>query len=224
MRNKTIQNEHGTTRSYVVGFILSLVFTLIPYHLVVNKIISGNALLAAILGFAVIQMFIQIFFFLHLGRGPKPLYNVVFFGATAGLIILVIAASLLIMSNLYRNMSPQEFVRRLAQKENISQINGADTGACSEHKENHIVTIKESLVTPLQVQAERCDTLTFINEDAMEREIVFGVHPAQESYGGEFEVPLESGEPETITLNQTGSFVFHDHHEPGVSGQFRVAP
>ena len=80
----TPKSEHGTTRSYVIGFVLSLIFTVIPYYLVTNKTIAGSALLATILGIAVLQMFIQIFFFLHLGRGPKPFYNVVFFFATAG--------------------------------------------------------------------------------------------------------------------------------------------
>ena len=68
--------ERGTITSYVIGFLLSLVFTAIPYYLVVNKTVEGNTLLATILGFAVLQMAVQIFFFLHLGRGPKPLYNV----------------------------------------------------------------------------------------------------------------------------------------------------
>jgi cytochrome o ubiquinol oxidase operon protein cyoD len=55
--------EHGTTASYVSGFLLSLLFTFIPYYLVIEKKVSGNALLATILGFAVIQMIIQLLFF-----------------------------------------------------------------------------------------------------------------------------------------------------------------
>ena len=94
------KSEHGTATSYVIGYVLSLLFTVIAYLLVANKTFSGNKLLMAILGIAVVQMFVQIFFFLHLGRGPKPLYNVVFFFATAGIIVIVIGASLLIMNNL----------------------------------------------------------------------------------------------------------------------------
>lgn len=218
------KGEHGTTQSYIIGFILSLVFTFIPYFMVVNKTVTGNALLATILGIAVIQMFIQIFFFLHLGRGPKPFYNVVFFFATAGIIIIVVGASLFIMDNLYRNMSPAEVTKRLAQEENISQVGGMETGACQEPKESHIVTIKNSKVSPLYTDAKRCDTLTFVNEDNREREMTFGSHPNHDGYGGIYEVLVSNRRPETITLNQSGDFVFHDHMDPGVTGSFTVEP
>lgn len=217
-------SEHGTTRSYVIGFILSLIFTIIPYYLVVNKVLAGNMLLAIIMGIAVVQMFIQIFFFLHLGRGPKPFYNVVFFFATAGIIVLVVGASLFIMNNLYRNMSAEEVIRRFAQREGIAQVGGAETGACQENKANHIITISDSAVSPTEVQAKRCDTLTFINDDTKYREITFGQHLEHVSYGGEDYVVLDDGRPETITLNESGAFTFHDHREPSVAGRFLVAP
>lgn len=216
------KREHGTTLSYIVGFALSLAFTIIPYYMVVHKTATGSVLLATILGFAVLQMFIQIFFFLHLGRGPKPLYNVVFFFATALTIVVIIGASLFIMNNLYRNMSPQEVTLRQAQKEGIAQVGGQDTGACKELKENHVVTISQGVVKPSFIEAKRCDTLTFINTDKKLREMAFGTHPNHDSYGGETEVKLSEGKPETITLNQTGEYMFHDHLDPATSGYFDV--
>lgn len=216
--------EHGTTSSYIIGFILSLIFTIIPYHLVVNKVLHGNVLLAVILGIGVLQMAIQLLFFLHLGRGPKPLYNVVFFFATAGVIVITIGASLLIMNNLYRNMSPEETILRLAQEENITQIDGRDTGACKELRAGHIVTISNGQASPAQIQAKRCDILTFINYDEQNREMAFGAHPNHDGYGGMFEVKLDGDHPETITLNQAGEFMFHDHLDPTVYGYFSVEP
>lgn len=222
MSETSHHQEHGTTRSYVVGFVLSLIFTIIPYFLVVDKMITGNALLVAILGIAVVQMFIQIFFFLHLGRGPKPFYNVVFFFGTAGIIVVVIAASLFIMSNLYRNMLPQETTMKLAQDENISQVSGKDTGACSGNETNHIVTIDNGAVNPSHVEASRCDTLTLINEEDADITIAFGLHPNDVSYGGHDEIVLDDRRPETITLNQTGNFFFHDHQGSSIIGHFFV--
>lgn len=217
-------SEHGTTRSYVVGFILSLIFTIIPYYLVVNKVFAGTTLLATILGIAVVQMFIQIFFFLHLGRGPKPFYNVVFFFGTAGLIIFVVGASLFIMNNLHYNMLPQDVIRKQAQEEGISQVNGTKTGACQGNKDNHIVTIKDGVASPVHTQANRCDTLTFLNKDKGKREMVFGPHPNYQNYGGEDMVVLDDGRPETITLNESGDFMFHDHLVPSLSGHLTVTP
>lgn len=218
----TPESEHGTISSYVIGFVLSIIFTIIPYYLVVNEVISGTSLTITILGIAVLQMFIQIFFFLHLGRGPKPLYNVVFFFATAGIIVIVVGASLFIMQNLYRNMSPSEYIRRLAQEENISQIDGQETGACNELKESHIIRIKDSKVDQTFTYAYMCDTLTFINEDDEERLLAFGNQGNVVSYGGNFEVKLSKGDPETITLNQAGTFTFRDFYDSFVVGQFTV--
>lgn len=217
-------SEHGTTSAYIVGFILSLIFTVIPYYLVVNKVIAGNALIATILGVAVWQMAIQMVFFLHLGRGPKPLYNIVFFFATAGVILLTIGASLFIMHNLYRNMSPEEMVRKQAQEENIAQIGGRETGACNEPRNNHIVTIADGVASPSVVEADRCDTLTFINQDKSTYKIGFGARAGEMSYGGLYEIVIDDGRPETITLNEAGSFTFHDYLGSELTGNFSVAP
>lgn len=220
--NTSSQSEHGTTSAYIVGFILSLIFTIIPYYLVVTKIVSGNALLAIILGIAVWQMAIQLVFFLHLGRGPKPLYNIVFFFATAGVILLTIGASLFIMSNLYRNMSPEESILKQAQEEGIAQIGGRDTGACNELKKNHTITIKNNIATPVSVQAQRCDTLTFVNDDEVVHEIGFGTYPGEVSYGGLDKVVVSNRRPEIITLNQLGNFTFSDYQNASVGGSFFV--
>lgn len=219
----TPKGEHGTLHSYVVGFVLSVILTLVPYFLVVNHVLDGTRLLVTILGIAVLQMIVQIVFFLHLGRGPKPFYNVVFFFATAGLIVIVIGASLLIMDNLYRNMSPEELVLKQAQEEGIAQISGRQTGACQGNKDSHVVKIKDGIVTPGYVNADRCDTLTFVNEDSEERKVAFGLPPAKESYGGEHEILLQPDEPETITLNQPGDFIFYDDLNPMLTGGFSVS-
>jgi cytochrome o ubiquinol oxidase operon protein cyoD len=218
------KSEHGTTTSYIVGFILSLILTINAYFLVVNKVLTGNALLLAILGLGVLQMAIQLLFFLHLGRGPKPLYNIVFFFMTAGIIVMTIGASVFIMDNLYRNMSPSEVILKQSQEENISQVGSEQTGACTETNKNLQVTIKGNSVTPANIQANRCDTLTFINEGDKGADIVFGSYPTRISYGGEDGVSVPKGYPVTITLNQSGDFKFFDSVNTTMIGQFTVAP
>jgi cytochrome o ubiquinol oxidase operon protein cyoD len=216
------QHNHGSVTSYVIGFILSLVFTIIPYLLVVNKLITGDVLLFTILGFGILQMFIQMFFFLHLGRGPKPLYNVIFFAGTAGTIMIVVVASIFITDNLYRNMMPDEVTRKLAQKEGIAQVGDKPTGACQGNKRNHVVVITDSEVQPLLTTARLCDTITFINDRDGNVELVFGTYNQTVSYGGEDKVLLDDGRPETITLNQAGNFIFRDRSNQGIIGQFSV--
>lgn len=216
--------EHGTISSYVIGFILSLVFTFIPYYLVVNQTVKGNALYAVILAFAFIQMLIQITFFLHIGRGPKPRWNLFFFIATGGIVLLVVGGSILIMNNLHYNMSPTEKVKKLVNDEGIAQVAGKETGACDQLYDNHRITIKDSMVSPVYVIAQKCDTLTFVNEDDTALEITFGAHPNHGNYAGEDELLVKKGRGKTITLSEIGTYSFHDHLNPETSGSFTVNP
>lgn len=218
------KDEHGSMASYVVGFILSLIFTAIPYYMVVNKTVTGTALLTTIMAFAVMQMLIQIFFFLHLGRGSKPMYNVVFFGATVVTILIVVVGSIWIMDHLNYNMAPADASKYLAEKEGISQVGGEKTGACKGIYENHIVTIINGVANPARVEAKLCDTLTFINEDDEVRKVAFGTHPQHSSYAGQSELTVRKGRGKTLVLNETGTYQFHDDLILGVSGSFTVRP
>jgi cytochrome o ubiquinol oxidase subunit IV len=214
--------EHGTMESYVIGFILSLVFTFIPYYLVVNRSFRGTLLLATIIGFAVLQMIIQITFFLHLGRGPKPNWNLFFFISTVGIILVIVGGSIMIINNLHYNMVPTDQVKKLANDEGIYQIGGEKTGACQGQHANHQVTIKNHQVTPLYSFTQRCDTLTIINEDTKIREITFGTHPQHEVYAGETELIVRMGQNKTVTLSELGTYQFHDHLQAETAGSFTV--
>lgn len=223
--NKTdLTHERNTTISYIIGFVLSLVFTAIPYYLVSSKVVTGNRLLTTILSFAVLQMAIQVFFFLHLGRGPKPFYNIVFFVGTVGIILVVVIGSIFIMNNLHYNMSSSDVITKLAQDEAIYQVGGEKTGACQGTNSNHKVVIQDGKVNPLYTNAQLCDTLTIINKDNKTRDIAFGSHPQHTAYGGESDLSVHKDYPKTITLNQAGSYKFHDHLEETVYGFFNVEP
>lgn len=216
-------SEHGTMKSYVIGFALSLIFTFIPYSLVVNQVITGTTLLVTIVGFALIQMIIQVTFFLHIGRGPKPNWNLFFFASTFGIILVVVGGSIMIMNNLHYNMSPEEKIKKVVSDEGIAQVGGKETGACQELYDNHRVTIRDGKVYPSYISAKACDTLTFINEDNDEREMTFGEHPAHDAYGGEGDlIVVRKGRGKTITLSETGTFQFHDHIQPETAGGFTV--
>jgi cytochrome o ubiquinol oxidase operon protein cyoD len=215
--------EHGTLAAYIIGFILSLVFTAIPYYLVVTKTITGNTLLATILTFAVLQMAVQIFFFLHLGRGPKPLYNVAFFVSTVGIILVVVLGSIFIMDHLsYNMMAPKATTTKLAQDEGISQVGGEKTGACADIGVNYQIIIQNGKVSPLRTGAHLCDSLTFINRDSAVHEIVFGSYPRSEDYGGETVLAVRPGRTKTITLNQLGTHAYYDQAHPAAAGYFIV--
>lgn len=219
-----IDREHGTMKSYVIGFILSLIFTFITYYLVVNQTIKGTSLLVAILGFAVLQMVVQITFFLHLGRGPRPNWNLYFFISTVGIILIVVGGSIMIINNLHYNMLPSDQTKKLANDEGIYQIGGEKTGVCRGVQTNRKVTIKNGQVNPWLTVANRCDTLTFINEDDTVRKITFGTHPDHGVYAGENELIVRKGRSKSVSLSEPGSYKFHDHVRTDITGNFIVSP
>jgi cytochrome o ubiquinol oxidase operon protein cyoD len=96
-------------KSYITGFGLSLLLTIVPYLAVVNHWLTGRVLVTALVSLAVVQLLIQLTFFLNMDREAKPRWNLL---ATlfAGLVVLIVVlGSLWIMNNLnYHMMSPSE--------------------------------------------------------------------------------------------------------------------
>lgn len=115
---------HGTLRSYTTGFILSILFTLAPYFIVVNHLLSGWSLGLALAGFAVVQLIVQLVFFLHLGSESSPRWNLIVFLFMLLVLVTVVFGSLWIMSNLnYHQMTPQETESYIEEEEAIKREN-----------------------------------------------------------------------------------------------------
>ena len=209
--------------SYVVGFVLCLFLTTMAYYMVVHKTTSANNLLAVIVGLATVQVLVQVYFFLHLGRGPKPLYNLAFFAGTVAIIAFVVGGSLFIMSHLHYNMlPPDETAKQLAEGEAIPQVEGTKTGACRGIKANHQVIIVGGTVSPLRVEAKLCDTLSFTNQDSDSREISFGTPASPSTYAGQTTITIRKGKSETITLNQSGTYTYFSQRNPQAIASFKV--
>lgn len=217
-------HEHGTMEAYIIGFILSLIFTFFPYYLVSHRVIQGTPLLVTIVGFGVLQMLVQVLFFLHLGRGRGPSWQQIFFAGTIVTILVVVGGSIIITSNLHHNMllSASEQTKKLTNDEAIYQVGGTKTGACDGLHENHQVVIKNSVVSPQHIDAKQCDTLTFLNEDDEVRELAFGEHPEHKAYAGQTEYIVRKHQNKTITLSEIGTYDFHDHLQPETAGEFTV--
>lgn len=100
-------NNQNLTRSYTIGYILSIIVTFGAYFLVINQTFSGTALTFAILILAGFQLAVQLIYFLHIFK-EKGSYNLAMVIATLGFILIVILGSLWIMTNLnYRHQTNQ---------------------------------------------------------------------------------------------------------------------
>jgi cytochrome o ubiquinol oxidase subunit IV len=94
------------TKTYSLGFGLSLAVTLVAwqlvhYHVQRNHLFwTDKALVITILCLAVVQLFIQLIFFLHLFNEKGPRWNLMVFSFMAIVLVILIGGSLWIMYNL----------------------------------------------------------------------------------------------------------------------------
>ena len=103
-----IDNEygasHGSTESYVAGFLLSILLTLAAYALVVVRVLSEREAVAVIIILAVLQLVVQLVFFLHLSRKSRARWNLTALMFTLLFVTILVIGSLWIMDNLNDNM------------------------------------------------------------------------------------------------------------------------
>ena len=123
--------ESWTTRAYIRGFGLSLALTLTGW-LLVNRHVenrhlfwSDKTLIVLILVLAVVQLVVQLVFFLHLGRESKPRWNLSVLSFAVIVLLILVLGSLWIMYNLdYRHprkaLSPNEINQSIIKDEGIN--------------------------------------------------------------------------------------------------------
>lgn len=97
-------------KPYVIGFILSIMLTLLAYWAVVGRAYEAGFVIVIVVGLAILQLFVQLFFFLHLSEEMKPRWRLVTLGFGVLVVFIVVFGSLWIMDNLNYNMmhSPEK--------------------------------------------------------------------------------------------------------------------
>jgi len=100
-------HAHGTRRSYLTGFALSVVLTAIPFWLVMSGVISDPLITTLlIMGLGMVQILVHMVYFLHMNTKSEGGWT--FMAAMFTIIIIVIAlsGSLWVMYHLNTNMMP----------------------------------------------------------------------------------------------------------------------
>ena len=97
---------HGTKRSYLVGFLLSVVLTAIPFWLVMAGTLSPTATAVIVIAMAVVQILVHTVCFLHVNTRAEGGWTLIAYAFTAVLLVIMIAGSVWIMYHLNSNMMP----------------------------------------------------------------------------------------------------------------------
>ena len=95
---------HGSVKSYAIGFILSVILTLIPFGLVMYPTLPKSITLMIVLAFAVIQVLVHLVYFLHLDRSKEQRDNVIAFVFAGLVILLLVGLSIWIMFSIHTFM------------------------------------------------------------------------------------------------------------------------
>jgi cytochrome o ubiquinol oxidase subunit IV len=105
---------HVTLKSYVVGFILAVTltctsFALVHIHVAHHHEFPPDSFMGIALPFlALVQFFVQLFFFLHIGKETKPRWKLLVLGFMILIVLILVIGSLWIMHNLNYRMTPQQ--------------------------------------------------------------------------------------------------------------------
>jgi cytochrome o ubiquinol oxidase operon protein cyoD len=97
---------HGSVTSYAVGLGLSLLLTFASFGAVMSGLLPSELRLPAIVLLCVLQLLVQLVYFLHMGSAADQRENTAIFVCTGVLIAILVAGSLWVMHNANVNMMP----------------------------------------------------------------------------------------------------------------------
>ncbi len=100
----TSTHRGPTPRTYLTGFALALVLTVVPFGLVAFGTLPRGATLAVVAIAALVQVVVHLRYFLHLNLSTTPRENILAIAFAAVLIAIMVGGSLWIMFDLHYRM------------------------------------------------------------------------------------------------------------------------
>lgn len=125
-----MKSADALSRSYFIGFGLSIVLTLAAFLVTKQQVDSEGrllpelAMMVALVVLAISQLVVQLLYFFHLGKEAKPRLNLVSFLFMLMVVGIVGFGSIWIMYNLNYNMHGKEVETYIQNEENIKPADG----------------------------------------------------------------------------------------------------
>jgi cytochrome o ubiquinol oxidase operon protein cyoD len=96
---------HGSFKSYMTGFILSVILTAIPFWLVMGDVLDSKvATIAAIMIIGAIQIVVHMVYFLHMNTKSEGGWTMMALIFTVIIVAIALIGSLWVMHHLNTNM------------------------------------------------------------------------------------------------------------------------
>ena len=97
--------SHGNVKQYTIGFIVSILLTVVPFYMAMNSEDFSRGAIIAVIGItAVAQVLVQLVYFLHMNSSSEQRWNVIAFIYTILTIAVLLVGSVWIMNYLHSNM------------------------------------------------------------------------------------------------------------------------
>ncbi|MFL9879931.1 cytochrome o ubiquinol oxidase subunit IV [Herbaspirillum rhizosphaerae] len=99
--------DHGSLKSYTIGFVLAVILTAIPFWLVMGNVIEKSSTAGfVLLGLAVVQIVVHMIYFLHMNSKSEGGWTILALIFTIMVVVIMLAGSLWVMYHLNHNMMP----------------------------------------------------------------------------------------------------------------------
>ncbi len=99
-------HSHGDVRTYVVGFLLSVILTAGPFALIMSGVWPASLAVPAAMAFAAVQIIVHLVYFLHMNSASTRSWNMAALVFTVIIVAIVLAGSLWVMYHMNANMMP----------------------------------------------------------------------------------------------------------------------
>ena len=95
---------HGSVRSYVIGFVLSVVLTAAAFGLVMQQALGPTESIIAIAVLAFIQILVHLVFFLHMNTSSSQRWNLLSLASAVLVAVILIGGTLWVLHNVGAHM------------------------------------------------------------------------------------------------------------------------
>jgi cytochrome o ubiquinol oxidase operon protein cyoD len=100
-------HAHSTFSGYMLGFVLSVALTAIPFWLVMSGALPSKQITAlVIMAFAGVQIVVHMIFFLHMSPKSENGWTMMALIFTIVMVVIALSGSLWVMNHLNSNMMP----------------------------------------------------------------------------------------------------------------------
>jgi cytochrome o ubiquinol oxidase operon protein cyoD len=98
---------HSTLKGYLIGFVLAVILTAIPFWLVMKGGTGSSSTTGLIvLAFAAVQIVVHMIYFLHMNTKSEGGWNMLALIFTLVLVVIAMTGSIWVMYHLDHNMMP----------------------------------------------------------------------------------------------------------------------